>query len=301
MNGLILVTGAGGFIGQATVQELLKKNYKVRGLIRNPPSSLQKKTSQSEWILGDMREASILEKATEGAKAVIHLAARKSDEKDSYTVNVEGTRKLVEACKKNKVERIVNISTQATLFRPRGVYGETKAEADEILNRSGFKVTTLFLSLVYGPDKKGVFAKIKKQLALLPIIPIIGNGQAVFQPIHVEDVAKIIVACLEKEISTGRTYEVGGPNAVTFEELIETIGTFTHRKKPKIHIPWRLGLLATRALARMLGSSPITVSNVLGLAPWNTKSFDIQPVQRDLGITPMDLKKGFLLCFPPHS
>jgi len=288
----VLVTGAAGFIGSATVLTLLDRGYRVRALARRVSADAHPWGERLSLALADIRVPGALSAAMDAAQVVVHLAARKADEPDSYAVNVEGARNMVSACKAHGVERIINVSTQATTSARRGMYGETKALADQVFAASGLSVTTLIPSLVYGEDRGGVFAKLVEHIRRLPVIPVIGNGQAIFQPIHVSDVARTILACIENDATINRAYEVGGPDAVTFNDLIDRIARYIGVRKRRVHIPWRAGLLAARLCARLLTRPPITVSNVLGLSPSNAKRLDIRPLMDELGVFPMSLDNG---------
>ena len=127
----VLITGAGGFIGQAVTSRLLEEGYTVAVLVRSS-RSISFYHPKLEWLLGDMRDKKSLVQNTKGVDVVVHLAAAKSDERESYEINVTGAQNLLEACETNGVKRIINISTISTKLPQKGVYAETKEKADEI-------------------------------------------------------------------------------------------------------------------------------------------------------------------------
>lgn len=108
----VLVTGASGFIGKRVVQYLYDNGYTVRALVRTKSSFAA--NVPREVVVGNMKDFDSLVAATEGVYSVVHLAAAKSDESDSYETNVEGARHLVKACEINDVKSIINISTSST-------------------------------------------------------------------------------------------------------------------------------------------------------------------------------------------
>jgi NADH dehydrogenase len=295
----VLVTGATGFIGSATVLALLEHGYRVRALARRVSVDALPWGERCRPALADIRTPEAVRAAMDGVQVVIHLAARKADEPDSEAVNVGGARNLVGACASRGVQRVINVSTQATMSIRRGLYGETKARADQVFATSGLSVTTLVPSLVYGADPDGVFARMVASIRRLPVIPVIGNGRTVFQPIHVSDMARTILACIENDAAINRVYEVAGPDAVTFDELIDLVARHVGLRKPKIHIPWRAGMLAALICARCLARPPITVSNVLGLAPSNVRRLDIRPLVDELGVVPISLDEGLAQVLGP--
>jgi len=231
---------------------------------------------------GSMTNGHSLLDAARDCGAVVHLAARKNDERDSEAVNVTGTRLLADAAKKNGVHRIVYVSTQSAALRRRGLYGETKLRGEEAVKASGVPYAILRPSLVYGASDAGVFATIEK-LCHLPFVPVFGNGQAIFRPIHVDDLAEAIVAALEKPTALGATLDVGGPNGVSFNELIQTVQRMAGIDRHIVHLPVWMGL----AGATILGVLPrpfVTKSNVLGGA--ESTHMNIEAANAALGIYP---------------
>lgn len=212
MTGSILVTGSRGFIGSVVMRHLRSKGYAVIALP------------------GDVRGE------LPAADVIVHCAGRKNDEPDSYDVNVNGARNLLRTGAK-----IINVSTVSTLLPERGLYGDTKLEADTLLRDQ----VTLKLGLVYGD---GAILRTLINWTRLPVVPFYGN--AVFRPVYVEDVAQIIEQALTWQPGV---YQIGGPDAVTLRELIQKVAvTFHHKRVLTIPLP--------RFLARLY----LTRSNILG-------------------------------------
>jgi uncharacterized protein YbjT (DUF2867 family) len=277
----VLVTGGTGFIGQAVVLALLKGGFRVRVLARReaalPPHP------NLEIVLGDMTDGASLRNACEGASRIVHLAAQKSDERDSFAVNVEGARALRTAAESAGVKQIVNLSTQSAKLTKRGIYGETKKQADEILSASYIPVLTLRSSLVYGESSSGVFQTILTY-AKLPVIPIIGNGQYRFRPIHRDDLAAAIAFALTQPPRSG-IYDAGGPDLLSFDEIVRAILKEKGLRKPLLHLPISLAMLLTK-----LPKSPLTRSNVLGSA--QDIPMDIEPFRRDFPVSLRSFAQG---------
>jgi len=239
--------------------------------------------------------------AVRGVNAVVHLAAAKSDEKDSDDINIGGARRLVEVCRSADCHRIIHISTQSAKIARLGVYGRTKAEADRILRASGLAVTSLLPSVVYGEEPAGVFGTLRKFIEKLPVVPVLGDGRWISAPIYVGDVSNAILACLEQEATVGKQYDLGGPDQIPFDELIDRISAALRLHRLKLHIPFGLSLMAAKIVAALVPNPPITVSNVLG-SNQNT-DIDIRPACRDFGFAPLGLAAGLARVFPstPHS
>ncbi|MBF0491212.1 MAG: NAD-dependent epimerase/dehydratase family protein [Deltaproteobacteria bacterium] len=292
----IFITGASGFIGLSLLQLLKEQQcYNVKALVRKS-SNIKLLHNNIEYTYGDIRNFDELQNSLNGVDIVIHLAACKADEKESYNVNVEGAKNLIKACKINGVQKIINVSTQSALFKKRGIYGETKLQADKLFEASGLNVVTLYPSLVYGSDKTGVFLKLIKQISSLPFIPILGNGKTIFQPIYVEDISKVILSCMIHG-PLKNYYEVGSATPFTYDEIIDKLQAHLCLSKIKVHIPWFLGYYAARLMNIFSPSPAVTVSNTLGLCSKNIRSFDIQPILTDLNVKPLSFEKGLKIIF----
>jgi len=289
-NKVVLVTGAAGFIGRHLIEHLAARGYRVKALVRPSRIAAMPALQRVEVCGGDMCDATSLHEALEGVWAVVHLAARKSDEPDSREVNVGGAELLVEACRSRGVRRIVNVSTQSVKLRRLGTYGQTKREAECVLHDSDLEVTTLRPSVVYGPDVTGVFARMRHFLLRLPVIPVIGDGRWRSRPIHVCDVSKAIAECLNRPTTIGKVYDLGGPDEVTMDEFLDAVGGAYGIRRRKLHVPTTIGLLGAHILARLNKQPAVTASNVLG-STQNTDC-DPSPALRDLGIEPEGLAAG---------
>jgi NADH dehydrogenase len=284
----ILVTGASGYIGKEVCRQLGAHGFDVIALARRP----QHPDAAMHAIQGEMSDLASLEQAATGIDAVIHLAAAKSDEPDSYATNVEGTRNLVAACGKNGIRLIVYVSTASVKLPQRGRYGETKLAAEKILLASDIPTVILRPSLVYGRSESGAFGSLVK-FSRWPLIPVIGDGECRFWPIHVDDLGAIIESALGNERAVGKAYDVGGPDTISLNALIEKIcREVVGKEQPRImHIPSSIGLVIARVLARLTPKPPITVSNILGST--QNIQWDPAPLHSDFAVDIRPLSGAF--------
>lgn len=276
---ILVVTGATGFIGEAVIRRLLADGCTVRALARPDRRWPFEEHERLERAFGDMRDAASLKRAVRGTDGVVHLAAVKNDDPASAAVNVEGARHLAAAGPKF----LINVSTQSVRLPRKGLYASTKEEADRILQASGIPTTTLRPSLVYADRTSGVLGAINR-FSRLPVVPVFGDGSALFRPIHRDDVAEAIAIAIRRPESRGKTYEVGGPDELSLDQIVDRLGGGA-----RLHLPVWLGLAAAR-LCSILPRPPVTVSNVLGGA--QSVPMDISPFVRDFGFTP----RGFRAC-----
>lgn len=286
----ILVTGATGYIGRR-LTALLAGTCEVRCLVRDAARAKALLPPSAELVAGDMTDLESLKAAVAGVSAVVHLAALKSDERDIVAVNVGGARNLAEACRTAGTRRVINIGSQSARMLRRGAYGNTKGESDSILNASGLAVTTLLPSVVYGPDDPGVFGKLARVASSSPVVPVIGDGKARYQPVHVDDLCAVIAGCLNAPATAGKTYSVGGPEAVTLEGLIDLVASRQGKRPLKVHLPGPIALLLADAMALVFASPPLSKSNVLG-AIQSVPDADYAGIFAELGLKPRTLAEG---------
>lgn len=296
---VVVVTGSTGFIGQRVVKRLLEQGWLVRGLRRNGSVAALEQAGRLDTVWADVRDLDSLRRAIAGASVVVHLAAAMRDEPESYDVNVGGARNLVDACRVTGCTRLINISTQSAKIPRRGLYGSTKAQADEIFHDSGLDVTTLRLSVVYGEERRGVFGALLGAIRKFPIVPVLGNGQWRAAPVYVEDVATAIVACIVHDRTMGKQYDVGGPDLVTLDHLLNAVAAAVGLRRRIVHVPFPIALGLARALAAVLPRPPITVSNVLGSN--QSSDIDIGPARQDFGFAPIGLERGLALVLSAPS
>jgi NADH dehydrogenase len=164
-----------------------------------------------------MLDQSSLERAVQGCAAVAHLAAAKADGR-KVKISRRRSAPLGQACVLAGCRRLINISTQSTKIPRMGTYARTKRAADEIFHSSGLDVTSLLPSIVYSETKGGVFGTILQFVQKAPVVVVLGNGKWRSAPVYVGDVSSAVIACLETPLTIGKAYDIGGPEAVRFDD-----------------------------------------------------------------------------------
>ncbi|MBS3153016.1 NAD-dependent epimerase/dehydratase family protein [Candidatus Woesearchaeota archaeon] len=284
---MIALTGATGFIGKNLINKL--KGKKIKCLIRRYNENLGKKNIIP--VMGDITNKTSAEMFLKGAKILIHLAAviDSNNRKDYYSVNVEGTKNLVDACKKNKVKRIIFVSSMASTKDYLDDYGRSKKIAEDIVKRSGLNYTILRPSLVYGENSNSM----RKMVSLIDsfkFIPIVGNGEYKINPVHVNDVVSAILSSIESKKSIGKAYDILGKSEITFNEFVDMVSAKYNIHKRKVHIPIQL-CLAVSSIGSILGPHfPLKKSFVLSL---NSRyKGEISQARSDLNYHPIEFKEG---------
>jgi NADH dehydrogenase len=262
----VVVTGASGFIGTALIPRLVAAGHLPRLIVRQPPAAPP--APPVEVIAGDLTSPASLRAAIAGADAVVHLGAATSagrlDPAVAYRVNVGGATALIEACRAAGCRRVVVLSTQHVHLPRCGTYGRTKRIADALFAGSGLDVTILRPSLVYGPGSRGVFVKLAGLVRRLPVIPVVGPGTWHLRPLYLDDLVAVIVETLARPDVSGRTYDVGGTELITYNEFLQAICAALGRPCRRVHISLVFGFALAWLLERMLANPPLTVDNVYG-------------------------------------
>jgi predicted dehydrogenase/nucleoside-diphosphate-sugar epimerase len=299
----VFITGATGFIGSQVAMACRQRGVDVVGLARPGSFVDVLRRLGCRVVVGDMDDVDALRSGARGASAVVHLAAATSegtlDPAVSERVNVGGMANLIAACQQEGVRRLVSVSTQSTKRDTQGAYGRTKQRADELLMGSGLDWTILKPTLVYGPGRKGIFAKLVALVQGLPCVPVIGDGQCRTQPVFVGDVAAAVVASLTRDGSIGRVYDIAGADRFTFDEFIARIQTALQQRKKTVHVPVWLALSIARLGGLIMPRPPVTQDNVLGVT--QETQVDLEPARRDLDFRPIGFEEGLRRARPTVS
>lgn len=267
------MTGGTGLLGAAVIPALRDAGWSVRVFSRSASAESE------ETFVGDMRNAEDIHRAMQGCTHVIHLAAAKNDEPESEAVQMGGMQHLIDAAKAHGIRRIINVSTQSARLPRRGIYGETKKRADDLLAASGLEHVTLRFSVIYGDTPEGIVGSIMR-MARLPLVPMIGKGNAVLRPLHRSAAARIILAALTAKGVEGMILDAGGERAMTLLELTQDILRMQGRRRYIVSIPETLALAIARINAAC-GMHILTRSNVLGAI--QPMPMNLEPLHRMLG------------------
>ena len=257
---MILVTGGTGFVGGHVVHELRGRDLPVRCLVRDLRRGARLAAWGCELVEGDVTDAESLRRAVAGADVVVHLVAIRQGKREQFRrIMVEGTRDLLAAARDTGVRRFVHMSALGTSEETKGVvpYYGAKWETEQQVQGSTLPYVIFRPSFVFGPDG-GILPTFVKLARLTPVTPIIGSGRQRIQPIWAEDVAKYFAAAAERDDVVGRTFELGGPDVVSWNEFWERLKRVRSIRRPSLHIP--VGLMRINALLteRLPGDIPLT-------------------------------------------
>jgi uncharacterized protein YbjT (DUF2867 family) len=194
-----------------------------------------------------------------------------------------GPARVARLAREAGVRRFVHLSAIGADPRSSSAYARTKAEGERAVSDAFPGATILRPSIVFGPEDQ-FFNRFAAMATVSPVLPLIGGGETRFQPVYVGDVADAAVKCLDDRITSGRTYELGGPKIYTFRALIELLLAEIRRKRALVNLPFAAASLQARIMA-ILPNPPLTVDQVEMLKQDNIVSAAALSLA-DLGIVP---------------
>jgi uncharacterized protein YbjT (DUF2867 family) len=261
----ILVTGGTGFVGPAIVRALVDAGHTVRALERETGRSAG--LPIQEAVQGDVTDAASLERAADGQDVVVHLVALLSGPPEEFQrVMEQGTRDLVAAAKDAGVQRFVLMSALGVNEETKDLvpYYHAKWDMERTVKSSGLEHVIFRPSFIFGPGGGALqqFARIAK---LAPVTPIVGPGTQRIQPIWIEDVAAYFAAGVESPEAGGSTFELGGPDTVTWNEFWSRLKSALGIRRAAIHLPFGL-MRAQAAVLEKLPKPPVTRDQLKMLA-----------------------------------
>lgn len=300
---MFFIAGGTGFIGKHLVNALSKDGYKVRCLVRTEEKAVICKKAGFEAAIGDITDRESVKGRLDNCDIVVHLVGI-IEEKGDMTfekVHVEGTRNLIDEAKKANVKHVFYQSALGASVNSWAKYYKTKAEAEEIVRTSGIPYTIFRPSLVVGSGD-GFTEKLKELVRLGPIVPVPGDGRAKFQPIYVEDWVRCFLKIFSDESRithyASRIYEFGGPEHLTYNEIVMQLMEAMEIHKPLVHLPLALVKLSlplsgiSRRAVSLLGKRiPTLTSEQLSLLQLDNIC-DTKSVENYFGFVPMAYREA---------
>jgi len=309
MSKKILITGGAGFLGINLIRYLLDKGYSIRSLDREPFDYPEK--NRIEAIIGDIRDQKEVDQSMNGVDIAVHCAAALPlySKKDIFSIDVGGTKNVLDSALRQKVDRVVHISSTAVYGIPDhhplyetdklsgvGPYGEAKILAEESCleyRKKGLCVSIIRPKSFIGPERLGVFALLYDWVKDGKKFPMIGNGNNRYQLLDVEDLCNAIYLCLtaDKE-KINDVFNIGAKDFATMKEDYQAVLDYAGFGKKIVGFPAAPVIVALRLL-ELLRLSP--------LYKWvyETASKDsfvsIEKAERVLGFSPKYSNKQALV------
>ena len=256
----ILVTGAGGFVGGHVVHGLRADGHDVRGLVRDRRRAQRLEHWGVDVVEGDVTDPESLRRAADGVQAIVHLVAiRQGSDEQFQRVMVQGFRNVLAAAREAGVRRFVHMSALGVSEETKDLvpYYRSKWANEQDLKASGLPHVIFRPSFVFAGDG-GILPTFTKLARMTPVTPIAGAGRQRIQPIWADDVAAYFAKAVDHEPATNRTFELGGPDAVTWNDFWERLKRTREIRRPTVHVPMALMRLNALLTERLPGNIPLT-------------------------------------------
>ena len=286
---MILVTGGTGFVGPKVVHALRAQEREVRCLVRKPGRAGTLKAWGCEVVQGDVTDAESVRRAAEGCEAAVHLVAIIAGSRADFDrVMTGGTQNAVAAAKAAGVRRFVLMSALGVSEQTRTLvpYYEAKWAMEEAVRDSGIEHVVFRPSFVFGRDG-GILPLFVRQVRWSPVTPVLGSGDRRLQPIWVEDVAAHFAGAVDLPAAANRTFELVGPDRLTWNELYDRIARTLGKRRGQVHVPILLARTGAAVIER-LPRAPLTRDQLTMLEAGDNVG-DSVPAREAFGIEPIGL------------
>jgi NADH dehydrogenase len=267
-GGLVTIFGGAGFVGRHTVRALAKNGWQVRAASRRPDLAghLQPMgdVGQIQPVQANLRYPQSLRQAVAGADAVVNVVGilAGSGRQTFKAVHWAGARAVAKAAREAGVKRFVHVSAIGADPKSRARYARTKGLGEAAVLEEFPGAIILRPSIVFGPED-AFFNRFAAMARISPVLPLIGGGRTKFQPVYVGDLAAAIAAAVDGAGQPATVYEIGGPEVLSFRELLDRTQSYAGRKRSYLSMPFWLAKLQALLTWPLPGSlRPITVDQV---------------------------------------
>lgn len=285
----ITVFGGTGFLGRRIVECLVHNGLGVRIAVRHPDyvPFAGDFIDAVEVVRADIRNEAEVRAAIKGARVAVNAVSLYAEGKGlTYkAIHVEGARTLARAAAEAGLASLVHISGIGANPKALNRYIRNRGLGEAAAREAFARTIVVRPSVLFGPGDS-FLTVLDKVTRRMPVIPLFGKGETRLQPVHVDDVAEA-VALLAVEGGKTDTYELGGPQALAYADLLKLVMSLTGRNRKLVALPlpvWRVAAL----LSRLLPRPPVTATQVALMSRDNVVSEGIAGFA-ELGITPVSI------------
>lgn len=250
----VLITGGAGFLGVSIARQLVKRGYTIR-IFDRINLSAEDLANKVEVMQGDIRNKNDVEKAVKGQDYIIHAAALLPPQKSKklmFEINVGGTENILNASLKNKIKRLVFISStevygvpkncplrEESFLDPIGDYGKSKIAGERLCRnymQKGLSINILRSKTFLGPGKLGVFQKLFEAIRVGKSVFILGNGKNLFQLLAVSDLVDVVEKSMIDKIDN-QIFNIGASSFGTWKGDLEEVIKYQKSRSKIIGLP----------------------------------------------------------------
>jgi NADH dehydrogenase len=285
---VVAITGGTGFVGRYIVGELLARGHTVRVLARDP-ARLPFAADRVTVVPGTLADAPAIARLVAGANAVVHLVGIIAETGDATfaAIHVQAAGVVARAARDAGARRLIHMSAIGARHEPAATaYHRSKAAGEDAVRAMGISHIILRPTMIVGRESVPI-SLLARLHRLLPAIPMFGAGDFPMQPVWVGDVAAAFAAAAEGTGTDG-THEIGGPDRVTYAELVQAIGRAVGHARPLLRAPLGLARFAARAFDALPPAlAPITSQQLQMLVEGSTTGDNA--IEREFGVRPLGM------------
>ncbi len=276
-------------MGRAVVRELQEHHHRVRCLVHTPGNERMFPDRSVEVHYGSVSDPEALAAAFYDVEAVIHLVGiiRKSRNRTYDLINRQGVANVVAAAKEVGVKHFIQVSALGATNDAGYPYLYSKWRGDQEVVNSGLSYTIVRPSIMFGPGDE-FLNTLAGLVRTTPVVPVAGSGRNRFQPIAVADMARCLALTVDREDLKGKTVEIGGPDQLSYNEVISLIARTLGKRRLRLHVPVWMMYIATVILQKVVLRPPVTTDQLKMIAIRNVAETAI--VQETFGFTPRPLE-----------
>ena len=239
---LVTVFGGSGFVGKQVVRALAKQGWRVRVAVRKPTIAYDLKpqgdVGQIQVIRADATKEADVVRALEGASACVNLVGILYQSGQTFDATLrQAATFMAQTCKAKGITDFVQVSALGANANSNSSYLAGKGKAEAAVRKAIPSAVILRPSIIFGPQD-GFFTGLAGQIKMFPLMPAFGGGETKFQPVYVGDVAAAVARVLGKAEYAGQTFELGGPEVLSFKALVEYVGNEIMSPRPQIWAPY---------------------------------------------------------------
>jgi nucleoside-diphosphate-sugar epimerase len=239
----LLITGGLGFLGERLLAKIPSQPYERVVCLYRPSAGHNSLAGRGsvEFLPASLPSGlAACERKLAGTETVVHLAAvtGKTRRERYFEVNLEGTRALLEMCRRIGVSRFLFVSSIAAAFPDKRhyYYAQSKEQAEHIVRSSGLRYTILRPTMILG--RRAQIWQGLSRLASLPLVPVFGTGRTMIQPIWVDDLAAFMIEILKTDRFHNETLEIGGLESISIEQFLVRASRLLRKAEPRVvHVP----------------------------------------------------------------
>lgn len=276
------VTGGSGFLGGFVIRRLIEEGYEVSALARSDAAAAGIGELGATPLAGDLDAEDSLRGAFKASapSTLVNLAS----------LGFGHAPTIVRAAEAAGLQRAIFVSTTAIFTKLNAPSKVVRTEAEDTIRASGLDWTIVRPTMIYGTPGDRNMWRLLRQVRRVPVVPMPSGGSNLQQPVHVADLAQAIVASMQTDVAIGKAYDVAGPEALTFRQVVSSAGAAVGRSPTALPLPARPVIRALTRLEATGRTAPLKAEQIERLI--EDKVFDISEAVADLGFSPRSFDEG---------